>query len=254
MAPINVLVSGLLPSQSLCLQVGDHKHPLRHDDLAAAIIAATGLPRLSFFLRKSSILLSSHSYITAPGQDTAFIDVCIRRALPGGKGGFGAMLKGSSASTKTTNFDACRDLQGRRLRDVRDEAIMREFLRVQRQRGQNAASSEAASGSRPRKRQRSSIEHEAEDEPVENVDTAALGDAMDEVNRGVESAVAAGLRAVAQRKRQRTGNPTAPRSDTTAGQPDWMDYDISSSSDSEESGSEAERSSKSSRALARRST
>jgi len=41
-----------------------------------------------------------------------------RVGILGGKGGFGAQLRGATASAKTTNFDSCRDLRGRRLRDV----------------------------------------------------------------------------------------------------------------------------------------
>ena len=46
----------------------------------------------------------------------------------GGKGGFGAMLRLSGRSgVKTTNFDACRDLNGRRLRHVNAEQQLREW-------------------------------------------------------------------------------------------------------------------------------
>merc|ERR1719499_948969 len=41
--------------------------------------------------------------------------------LPGGKGGFGSLLRSLAKNTKTTNFGACRDLQGRRLRHVQQE-------------------------------------------------------------------------------------------------------------------------------------
>lgn len=48
--------------------------------------------------------------------------------LEGGKGGFGAMLRTAGAKgIKTTNFDACRDLNGRRLRHVNAEAKLREW-------------------------------------------------------------------------------------------------------------------------------
>ena len=48
--------------------------------------------------------------------------------LPGGKGGFGAMLRtAGTKGVKTTNFDACRDLNGRRLRYVNQEAKLREW-------------------------------------------------------------------------------------------------------------------------------
>jgi hypothetical protein len=44
--------------------------------------------------------------------------------LQGGKGGFGAMLRAQAkgkGAKQTTDFGACRDLQGRRLRHVNDE-------------------------------------------------------------------------------------------------------------------------------------
>ncbi|KAI9024438.1 telomere stability and silencing-domain-containing protein [Phycomyces nitens] len=43
--------------------------------------------------------------------------------LLGGKGGFGSMLRaqgGRMNAQKTTNFEACRDLQGRRIKTVND--------------------------------------------------------------------------------------------------------------------------------------
>ena len=55
--------------------------------------------------------------VAAPGD---VLQVCMR--LPGGKGGFGSMLRALGAQIeKTTNREACRDLSGRRMRDVNDE-------------------------------------------------------------------------------------------------------------------------------------
>lgn len=50
-------------------------------------------------------------------------DVCYTALhLPGGKGGFGSMLRALGAQIeKTTNREACRDLSGRRMRDINDE-------------------------------------------------------------------------------------------------------------------------------------
>lgn len=48
--------------------------------------------------------------------------------LRGGKGGFGALLRGQGRDGKiTTNFDACRDLQGRRIRHSRTEQQLAEW-------------------------------------------------------------------------------------------------------------------------------
>lgn len=42
--------------------------------------------------------------------------------VKGGKGGFGSMLRAIGAQIeKTTNREACRDLSGRRLRDINEE-------------------------------------------------------------------------------------------------------------------------------------
>jgi hypothetical protein len=46
--------------------------------------------------------------------------------LLGGKGGFGALLRGQGRDGKITdNFDACRDLSGRRIRHVEAEKKMK---------------------------------------------------------------------------------------------------------------------------------
>ncbi|KAI9366045.1 telomere stability and silencing-domain-containing protein [Zopfochytrium polystomum] len=51
--------------------------------------------------------------------------------LRGGKGGFGSMLRaqgGKMSSQKTTNFEACRDLSGRRLKTVNDAKKLAEYM------------------------------------------------------------------------------------------------------------------------------
>ena len=58
------------------------------------------------------------------------VDVVL--SLPGGKGGFGSMLRSIGAQIeKTTNREACRDLSGRRLRDVNEETRMRQYVQQQ---------------------------------------------------------------------------------------------------------------------------
>ncbi|XP_073527945.1 splicing regulator SDE2 [Phyllobates terribilis] len=56
----------------------------------------------------------------------------IEPRLCGGKGGFGSMLRALGAQIeKTTNREACRDLSGRRLRDVNHEKAMAEWIKKQ---------------------------------------------------------------------------------------------------------------------------
>lgn len=76
-------------------------------------------------------------YLTSNGErikqdDSLFIyDTCIIQfnfILNGGKGGFGSLLKGQPAVKKQTkNFDACRDISGRRLRHVNQEKQILEW-------------------------------------------------------------------------------------------------------------------------------
>jgi hypothetical protein len=64
-----------------------------------------------------------------------FCEIRVLSSLCGGKGGFGTLLKGQSrqAGAKlTTDFGACRDLQGRRLRHVNDEIKLRKWREMQK--------------------------------------------------------------------------------------------------------------------------
>ena len=64
-----------------------------------------------------------------------FASVRVISCLKGGKGGFGTLLKGQSkqaGAKRTTDFGACRDLQGRRLRHVNDEIKLRKWRELQR--------------------------------------------------------------------------------------------------------------------------
>lgn len=118
---VNVIVSGLPLGGSLCLQVGDVAHGVAAAQVHHAVCSETGFPEGSLLLRSQSRILRFDDCVSSPGNTTAFVCATVRRALPGGKGGFGAQLRGSSSSTRTTNFDACRDLRGRRIGAVRRE-------------------------------------------------------------------------------------------------------------------------------------
>lgn len=63
---------------------------------------------------------------------------CILRHV-GGKGGFGSMLRAIGAQIeKTTNREACRDLSGRRLRDINEEKRVRAWLEMKGEREREA--------------------------------------------------------------------------------------------------------------------
>eukprot|EP01119_Soliformovum_irregulare_P006498 TRINITY_DN1857_c0_g1_i1.p1 TRINITY_DN1857_c0_g1~~TRINITY_DN1857_c0_g1_i1.p1 ORF type:complete len:334 (-),score=89.98 TRINITY_DN1857_c0_g1_i1:29-1030(-) len=61
--------------------------------------------------------------------------------LLGGKGGFGALLRGAGAkigTKKTANFDDCRDLNGRRIRHVKDQKRLEEWQAQEKERALEA--------------------------------------------------------------------------------------------------------------------
>ncbi|KAI0564967.1 Silencing defective 2 ubiquitin [Gracilaria domingensis] len=232
MAPVNVLLAGLPHAGTLNLRIGDHSRALHHRDLTFAINSTTGLPSQSFYLCQAGVLLRPESFITKPGEHTAFVQLFIRRALPGGKGGFGALLKGSSATKKTTNFDSCRDLQGRRLRDVRREQALRTALQ---QRDENSTPQQVKPSS-PVKRKR--VPSENDELQPDN----ALEDKLDGIAGEVRKAVASGFRSLAsRRKRQRVADITPPVHPVHSSPPapmEWIKaYDgVSSESESDTSG------------------
>lgn len=70
----------------------------------------------------------------------------VKLRVLGGKGGFGALLRSKKATVKTTNFGACRDLNGRRLRHVEQERALQEWqaTAAQREREKKRSALEAA--------------------------------------------------------------------------------------------------------------
>jgi len=67
-------------------------------------------------------------------------DFHLHLRLVGGKGGFGSMLRAIGAQIeKTTNREACRDLSGRRLRDINEEKRVKAYMDKQTEREEHAA-------------------------------------------------------------------------------------------------------------------
>ncbi|XP_060555346.1 splicing regulator SDE2-like [Ruditapes philippinarum] len=110
----------------LCL---DHAHFKTVGDLKSYLTTDKGFPKDgSFFVCNGSIVKDSE-----PVQKNAVYHTHLR--LPGGKGGFGSMLRAIGAQIeKTTNHEACRDLSGRRMRDVNNEKDLKEWLGKQAER------------------------------------------------------------------------------------------------------------------------
>lgn len=95
------------------------------------------------FLERQTGLLPSDYYLTQNGKrfdapqiplESVTAPLRLVERLPGGKGGFGSMLRAIGAQIeKTTNREACRDLSGRRLRDINEEKRLKAYLDKQKE-------------------------------------------------------------------------------------------------------------------------
>ncbi|KAK7258511.1 hypothetical protein RIF29_24090 [Crotalaria pallida] len=94
----------------------------------------TGIPPLHQRLVTGTRNLSDTDTIVSDGDSSSstnmFPTVRLLLRLKGGKGGFGSLLRGAATKAgqkKTNNFDACRDMSGRRLRHVNAEKRLEEW-------------------------------------------------------------------------------------------------------------------------------
>ncbi|XP_011309414.1 protein SDE2 homolog [Fopius arisanus] len=95
------------------------------------------LEKKGFFQRNFYILQNGR--LLSPGAHLSG-DVRVIPKLLGGKGGFGSMLRAIGAQIeKTTNREACRDLSGRRLRDINEEKRLKAWIENQGNRKEEQA-------------------------------------------------------------------------------------------------------------------
>lgn len=103
-------------------------------DVKTFFSSRTGVPYNVVRISDQSKIVPDSSLITNGTTVFAHLD------LPGGKGGFGSMLRAIGAQIeKTTNREACRDLSGRRLRDINEEKRLKQWLTKQKEREAEAA-------------------------------------------------------------------------------------------------------------------
>lgn len=107
----------------------------------------TGWPVSRLVLDKSSLYATSTTDASKSNGDFRHVRVRVQSSLRGGKGGFGTLLRSSarqSGANLTTDFGACRDLQGRRLRHVNDEIKLRKWREAQEAKEKGIVSGDAA--------------------------------------------------------------------------------------------------------------
>ncbi|CAL1686600.1 unnamed protein product [Lasius platythorax] len=102
--------------------------PITVSELWQRVEGETGLSRDQYYIVYNGRLMEKDDICTS-GYATV-----VPRLL-GGKGGFGSMLRAIGAQIeKTTNREACRDLSGRRLRDINEEKRLKAWIEKQTKR------------------------------------------------------------------------------------------------------------------------
>ncbi|XP_074569391.1 uncharacterized protein LOC141826035 [Curcuma longa] len=123
----NQIFVKFLDGRTRCLQIPSPT--VSGEALKRDIVTRTGIPLRSLRV-VSGIREISDSTIISASSDGLFPSVTLLLRLPGGKGGFGSLLRGAATKAgqkKTNNFDACRDMSGRRLRHVNAEKKLEEW-------------------------------------------------------------------------------------------------------------------------------
>jgi hypothetical protein len=86
--------------------------------LFSCISEKEGIHPAQLFLLQDAKIIHSLSQVNS----NSILQVRLKGNIKGGKGGFGSLLRSMNPKKKPTdNFEACRDLTGRRLRNVNNE-------------------------------------------------------------------------------------------------------------------------------------
>ncbi|PKI85551.1 hypothetical protein MVES1_000080 [Malassezia vespertilionis] len=102
------------------------------DDVAVAMELGSVDKSLLRLTTRGGRTMHEHDRIVDFAELGHFVELEVRVRLLGGKGGFGNMLRAQggrmSARRKDGNTDACRDLQGRRIRTVNEAQALAEYI------------------------------------------------------------------------------------------------------------------------------
>ncbi|XP_015591062.1 replication stress response regulator SDE2 [Cephus cinctus] len=158
------------------------ENPITTCEIRNHVEEITGLPRRQFYIVHNGHILRNKNVC-------AFGSVVVIPKVLGGKGGFGSMLRAIGAQIeKTTNREACRDLSGRRLRDINEEKRLKAWIDKQSTREEEAVER------RKKKLERLCAEpkHEFKDKNYEKERSSLIERVGDAVEQGFKVAVAGG--------------------------------------------------------------
>uniref|UniRef100_A0A2M4CJY2 Putative signal transducer and activator of transcription n=1 Tax=Anopheles darlingi TaxID=43151 RepID=A0A2M4CJY2_ANODA len=147
------------------------------NEIASAIEKWKGLAPADYYLTQSGRLIANWHNLPP------HIPLRVNERLPGGKGGFGSMLRAIGAQIeKTTNREACRDLCGRRLRDINEEKRLKAYLEKQ----QNASEDERQKIQLKLDKLLAKPKHEFEDRQYESVREELIVTGDDAIEAGLQ--------------------------------------------------------------------
>ncbi|XP_055541998.1 splicing regulator SDE2 [Wyeomyia smithii] len=158
---------------------------LLSEDFYQWIESKTGLPPSDYFLTQNGKCLpEKQSFANLQHA----IPIRLHERLQGGKGGFGSMLRAIGAQIeKTTNREACRDLSGRRLRDINEEKRLKAYLDKQK----DAPADEAAKLQKKIDKLLAKPKHEFHDEEYNRVRSDLTQNVDEAVQEGFRKALEA---------------------------------------------------------------
>lgn len=166
-----------------------HRVPIQPAIDATALIerieSTLNLRSSEYYLTQNGKRLTVASQLDENNNNAA---VHIHLRVLGGKGGFGSMLRAIGAQIeKTTNREACRDLSGRRLRDINEEKRLKSWLDKQQEREDEAA----AKTSKKIEKLQAKPKHEFKDDEYFNARSNLEQSMSDALEVGLKNAVTA---------------------------------------------------------------
>ncbi|KAJ7547864.1 hypothetical protein O6H91_08G107200 [Diphasiastrum complanatum] len=192
MAPSQMFVK-CLNGRTRCLQFA--KSSLPYEDLQSIVSDLEGVAPP--YLRLVAGTMEFHSDISlVAGANNFFPSITVLLRLRGGKGGFGSLLRGAATKAgqkKTSNFDACRDMSGRRLRHVNAEKKLKEWKADVKERELEKVAEEFLKKERKKKHEDTGIVkdmeifREATVRNMEEVESAVLSGLKESQRLGVNS-------------------------------------------------------------------
>ena len=157
--------------------------------------------------------------------------------LPGGKGGFGSLLRAIGAQIqKTTNHEAMRDLSGRRQRDVNNEQRMREYAAKRADREREELEKKEAKLQKLKRLAERENKHEFSDPQYDK----ARSETEEKVHDAVEAAMKVASDAKEAEKDLKRKAETEKKEEPPRKRGMWLGDDLEGLSDSELTDSEDE--------------